>query len=90
HEPDVEIPISITGLREGEKLHEVLHGEQERLEPSSDGKIFEAVQSGGVSGDFEADVSSLIEAARNGSAGEVLRMLAGIVPGFDPGDSPSS
>jgi FlaA1/EpsC-like NDP-sugar epimerase len=41
-EPDVDIPIVFTGLREGEKLTEVLHSSNERLLGTKHSRIFRA------------------------------------------------
>ncbi len=88
HEPDSEIPIEFTGLREGEKLHEVLVGEDETLEPPAPGEKIMIARSPAATGDnFKADVDSLVEAARTGDRNGVLRLMSEIIPGFgnDPG-----
>ncbi len=90
HEPDEEIPIEFTGLREGEKLHEVLVGKDETLDPPAPGEKIMLARSPSVTGDtFSADVDRLIEAARTGERDDVLRLMAELVPGFgdDPGRS---
>lgn len=88
HEPDTEIPIEFTGLREGEKLHEVLVGDDETLDPPAPGEKIMIARSHALTGDgFSADVDKLIEAARTGDRDGVLRLMSEIIPGFgnDPG-----
>jgi len=88
HEPGTEIPIEFTGLREGEKLHEVLVGEDETLEPPAPGEKIMIARSPAATDDaFGADVGRLIEAARMGDRDGVLRLMSEIIPGFgnDPG-----
>jgi FlaA1/EpsC-like NDP-sugar epimerase len=90
HEPDEEIPIEFTGLRDGEKLHEVLVGEDETLDPPAPGEKIMLARSPSVTGEtFSADVDRLIEAARTGEREEVLRLMSELIPGFgdDPGRS---
>ncbi|MDD3642138.1 MAG: polysaccharide biosynthesis protein, partial [Candidatus Krumholzibacteria bacterium] len=83
-EPGTEIPIEITGLREGEKLNEVLVGPDETLEPSGDGaKIMRARSADPVPPGFEQSVAGLVAAARAGDRDAVLRLLSELVPGFD-------
>lgn len=84
HEPGVEIPIEITGLREGEKLHEVLVGPDETLDPPEAGRrIMRARQADPIPPGFEQSVGELVAAARAGDRGRVLLLLAKLVPGFD-------
>ncbi len=88
HEPGEEIPIEYTGLREGEKLHEVLVGEDETLEPPAPGEKIMLASSPAATGDtFTADVDRLVEAARTGDRDGVLRLMSELMPGFggDPG-----
>ncbi len=90
HDPDEEIPIEFSGLREGEKLHEVLIGEDEILEPPVSGeKIMLARSPAAVGKDFGAGVDRLIKAAEKGDRDGVLRMMSELIPGFgdDPGRS---
>ena len=87
HEPVEEIPIVYTGLREGEKLHEVLVGEDEILEPPAPGEKIMIARSPSATGDtFKADVDRLVEAARTGDRDGVLRLMSKLIPGF--GDVP--
>jgi FlaA1/EpsC-like NDP-sugar epimerase len=87
HEPGEEIPIEYTGLREGEKLHEVLVGEDETLEPPAPGEKIMLASSPAATGDtFGADVDRLVEAARIGDRDVVLRLMSELMPGF--GDAP--
>ena len=90
HEPDSEIPIRITGLRDGEKLHEALTSEKELLQPSEDDKIFSAILSGEVSVNMTGEIDLLIEEAEKGDQDEVLLRLSAIIPGFTANKRPLS
>ncbi|MCK4538074.1 MAG: polysaccharide biosynthesis protein [Candidatus Krumholzibacteria bacterium] len=90
HEPDAEIPIRITGLRDGEKLHEVLSSEKELLKPSEDDKIFSAIPSGKVPENITGKIDQLIEEAEKGDHDEVLLRLSAIIPGFSANKRPLS
>ncbi|MBU8923221.1 MAG: polysaccharide biosynthesis protein [Bacteroidales bacterium] len=90
HEPGSEIPIRITGLRDGEKLHEVLTSEKELLQPSEDDKIISAISSGEVSGNITGEIDLLIEEAEKGDQDEVLLRLSAIIPGFNANKRPLS
>lgn len=81
-DPDVEIPIMITGLREGEKLHEELSSEDEELMPLKDKKIFLAKSSTTIPTDLEEKISDMIEHARGGDAESVLEVMSALLPGF--------
>ncbi len=82
HEPDSEIMIRISGLREGEKLHETLVSEKEDLKPSGEEKILLAGSSGNLPPGFEENVSSLVEAAGKGDNEGVLELMSILIPGF--------
>ena len=87
HEPDEEIPIEFTGLREGEKLHEVLVGEDEILDPPAPGEKIMLARSQSAAGDgFDSDLEALVEAAKAGEKDDVLRLMSRLIPGF--GDDP--
>jgi FlaA1/EpsC-like NDP-sugar epimerase len=83
HEPQEEIPVEITGLREGEKLHEILVGRDESLEilPGS-GKIMLAGSSADLPDDFESKIEEMVKAAESGDRNRVLVLLSELVPGF--------
>ncbi len=85
YEPETEIPVVVTGLRDGEKLHESLVGAGERLRPAGEEKLFVAEQAGAVSAGLETAVEELIALARNGERARVLERMASLVPGFGSG-----
>ncbi|MBN1165041.1 MAG: polysaccharide biosynthesis protein [Candidatus Krumholzibacteriota bacterium] len=86
HEPEVEIPIEITGLRDGEKLHEVLVSREEVLESPGEEKIMLARSSVEIPDDIGDQIREMIEAARKGERERVIRKIADLIPGFR--DSP--
>lgn len=82
HEPDSEIPLEITGLRDGEKLHETLVGSDERLVPSGEKKIFLAESSVVFPPGIDKDISAMIAAAEAGRREELLGLMSQLLPGF--------
>ena len=85
HEPDSEIQIEFTGLREGEKLHEVLVGEDESLEiPEKGEKIMLARLAAEIPAGLEAALESMIDKAGRGDRRGVVHDIADLVPNFEP------
>ena len=82
-DPDTEIPIMITGLREGEKLQEELYSNDEELIPLKDKKIFLAKSSLKIPEDLNERIVDMIRHARRGEAEEVLEIMSLLLPGFD-------
>jgi len=86
YEPETEIPIVITGLRDGEKLHERLAAADEELVRVGEEKIFLARPSDPVPEGLEGGIDALIAAARGESRGTILAMMAKVIPGFGGSD----
>jgi FlaA1/EpsC-like NDP-sugar epimerase len=89
YEPETEIPIVVTGLREGEKLHERLVAPDEELVPVGEEKILLARSSTRVPAGFEEGVEKLIASARRGDRPAILEGLASLIPGFGAPDDDS-
>ncbi len=88
HEPDVEIPITVTGLRDGEKLHEVLVSSDEELITLNEEKILLAKPSIPLPPDLEEGIAGMIESARRGNEQRVLQIMTDLIPDFgQPSDS---
>jgi FlaA1/EpsC-like NDP-sugar epimerase len=85
YEPETEIPVVVTGLRDGEKLHESLAGTGERLRPAGEEKLFVAEQARPVAAGIEEGVEKLIALARGGERARVLELMASLAPGFGGG-----
>jgi FlaA1/EpsC-like NDP-sugar epimerase len=81
HEPETEIPIVITDLREGEKLHEDLVNADEKLLPLGEERIMLAEPNAPVPSDIERGIDEMIELARRGETDAVLERLSGMIPG---------
>ncbi len=82
-DPDSEIPIMITGLREGEKLHEELSNEDEELVALKDKKIFLAKSSQPIPPDLEERIAEMLREAKAGKAERVIEIMSSLLPGFE-------
>lgn len=88
YEAGKDIKIVYTGLRPGEKLHEELFRESEKIEQSAHEKIFVSRNmqpaSGGEVGRLAEEVATLIVSAQNGKEADVRDLLRRILPEFNP------
>ncbi len=85
-EPDTEIEIVLTGLRDGEKLHEELICSDEQLVALEEEKILLAKPSTPVDPDIERGVGEIIASARVGERGNIFKVLSRFIPSFDRSD----
>lgn len=86
-EPDSEIEIEFTGLREGEKLYEELLTDGEHILPTAHEKILvlgPEEGSEGVCSDLSELVCELESAARKHDGDGVRELLARLVPEYSP------
>jgi len=89
YEPETEIPIVVTGLRDGERLHERLVAADEELVPVGEEKILLARSSASVPDGLEEEIEKLIVLARKGRTKQILEGIAALVPAFGaPDESP--
>jgi FlaA1/EpsC-like NDP-sugar epimerase len=83
--PDVEIPITFIGVRPGEKPHEELVGEDERLEPSGVEKILWVQLACLPQLAFLTQaITELKRLAIAGKPKEVIELLCEAIPTFQP------
>ena len=82
--PGRDIAIVYTGLRPGEKLHEVLFHEDEHYRPTSHSKILEAVAREVSSEQVRAGVERLGEAVARYDEAALEQVLRELVPEFAP------
>ena len=83
-QPGRDIAIVYTGLRPGEKLHEVLFHEDEHYRPTSHSKILEAVAREVSSEQVRAGVERLGEAVTRYDEAALEQVLRELVPEFAP------
>ena len=83
-QPGRDIAIVYTGLRPGEKLHEVLFHEDEHYRPTSHSKILEAVAREVSSEQVRAGVERLREAVTRYDEAALEQVLRELVPEFAP------
>ncbi|HVO77220.1 MAG TPA: polysaccharide biosynthesis protein, partial [Candidatus Bathyarchaeia archaeon] len=82
YEPDTEIPIVITGLRDGERLHEKLVADDESLVPLGEEKMLLARSSTPVPEGLPERLDELIAFAREGRPQKILEGFASLMSGF--------
>ena len=92
-EPDVDIPISFTGVRPGEKLFEEIGFDAEKMDKTRHPKIFTGRLQPAPFTDVSRHVESLTHCLQARDRGEVLEALTAIVPEMQEdargGDAPS-
>ena len=89
YETDTEIPIVVTGLRDGERLHERLVAADEELVPVGEEKLLLARSSTSVPDRLEEEIEKLIVLAKKGRTEQLLEGIAALIPVFGaPDESP--
>lgn len=82
-EPDVDIPIAYTGLRPGEKLHELLATDDETIEPASCGGLSVVRRRQYFTpSNFFSILRRLQQLSVRGDMDELLDFLGEVVPAF--------
>ena len=84
YQPDVDIPIVMTGLRPGERRHESLWGAEERLEATAHPKIRALQSLRAPRGDLESLLDRLEHAAASCDRAQVIALLKEAVPEWKP------
>ena len=84
-EPDVDISIEITGLREGEKVSEELFLPSESPRPTRHEKVLVTQIDDALIIDLETDVSDLLISAEKGDRYDILKSINRIVPEYVQG-----
>jgi FlaA1/EpsC-like NDP-sugar epimerase len=83
YEPDVDIAITFTGLRPGEKLHEVLSSDEESLLPAVCDGMFVLRRKQYFTGqEFREVLRRLRQQANCGDTDALLQVLGDVVPHF--------
>ncbi|HPF23257.1 MAG TPA: polysaccharide biosynthesis protein [Hyphomonas sp.] len=80
--PGVDIEITTTGLRAGEKMHEALTYEHETVTDTHVDGVLRVVSRTPTSELFDKQLAALIEAASRRDRSEALRMLGVMVPEY--------
>ncbi|MEM7766566.1 MAG: nucleoside-diphosphate sugar epimerase/dehydratase [Pseudomonadota bacterium] len=80
--PGVDIEIEYTGLRPGEKLHERLVYNHEKISGTEIDGILEVAGVNGVDDSFDLTLASLIRAAGKRDRNEALALLSRLVPEY--------
>lgn len=76
--PDVDIPVTMIGMRPGEKLHEELHYPWEELVDTEEDRVRRAVSSFDPT-PYRYDISRLLQAAEYRDLEKVIRIVSGII-----------
>jgi FlaA1/EpsC-like NDP-sugar epimerase len=80
YQPEVDIPIQFTGLRPGERQHEILQAPDETLAPTAHAKIKAVHTARPIRADLDQLIDRVAAAAENCDAAQVLAGLSEAVP----------
>jgi FlaA1/EpsC-like NDP-sugar epimerase len=80
--PGEDIEIVTTGLRDGEKMHEVLTYGHEQVSPTSVDGVSRVASPNGHGELFEKQLAALLESAGRRDRSEALRLLGVLVPEY--------
>ena len=80
YQPEVDIPIQFTGLRPGERQHEILQAADETLAPTAHAKIQAVITARPIRADLDPLIDRLAAAAEECNAAQVLAGLSEAVP----------
>ncbi|MEM0985759.1 MAG: nucleoside-diphosphate sugar epimerase/dehydratase [Pseudomonadota bacterium] len=80
--PGVDVEIEYTGLRPGEKLHEALVYDHEKISRTEIEGILEVAGVNGVDDSFDLTLASLVRAASKRDRVEALALLGRLVPEY--------
>lgn len=83
-EPDTEIEIKFTGLREGEKLYEELITEGEGIIQTDHQKILVLKGNGKTCAEIHTTLDKLLERSRNHDSAGIKQILKQLIPEFTP------
>jgi FlaA1/EpsC-like NDP-sugar epimerase len=83
--PNKDIAIQFSGLRPGEKMHEELFYENEKIENTSHKKILLAKHQVLNQNEVSLKISKIFEACNSFDDAEIRKLLKELVPYFDNG-----
>ncbi len=78
------VPVTVVGLRDGEKRAEQLVDQDERTQPTGIPYVMETLRGPRREADVAAALAALSRAVARGDAAATLRLLAAAVPGYRP------
>jgi FlaA1/EpsC-like NDP-sugar epimerase len=82
YRPEVDIPIQFTGLRPGERRHEILQSADETLVPTAHPKIQAVRTARPIPPDLDRLIDQLASAAENCDDAQVMALIGAAVPEF--------
>jgi FlaA1/EpsC-like NDP-sugar epimerase len=85
--PEIEIPLSITGLRPGDKMTEELASASETLKPTADARLSRVSGSSISPAEFDMAVAKLAEDVGARDINSLLKTLCRLVPEYEPSET---
>lgn len=86
-EPETEIPITLIGLRPGDKMSENLFGELESIEETGDPRLFAVNSSEFRTEEFDSLMAELTDSANRRDLSRIIASLCKLVPEYKPGET---